>query len=115
MAKQYRIKFAEGLTKIQKSETDASLLSVREVEIMALDALFSAAASKQQDVKKLNLCYDCLEQVQNLKDENAILFTRGDLDFLEEGLKATVDRRPPAWFWARNIFRQLEKPEEIEA
>jgi len=118
MAKLFQIKLSpkDVLSDVQKTATDETKLSVREIELAALENLFSTAANSQKDLKKMNECYDCIGQVKNLKEEALeINLTKQDIEYLEKAIELSASQRPGFWFAAREMFKSIEKPAEIEA
>ena len=100
-------------TEIKKE--DNSFLSVREVETGALESLFLVAANAQKDVRKINTCYDLADEVKNLNAAEVFKISPSDLkDYLIPAFEKTVDQRPASWRYAKNMFKSIEKAEEIE-
>jgi hypothetical protein len=90
--------------------------TVREVELNALEAIMVVAANMQKNVCKINVCYDLIQEVKAITDDmESFKITCTDLkDLLIPAIEKMVDSRPPFWFYARNMFKSIEKPEEIE-
>lgn len=110
MAKQYVIKLSP------KKE-------VRESEIIILTTLFNLASTGKKDIKGAMLCYDCVQQVENLTDtEDTLEFTESDLKYLDEGFGLTsglnpdgMVKRPFVWMTeCHDLFEQIKNPRTKE-
>lgn len=132
MAKQYIIKLSpKEVTRdivIEACPTcgnpgkeDVEPLSVLEKSI--LKQLFEIASSSKRKISDTMLCYDCIHQVDNLKDEELELeLTETDIKFLEEGFEATagfhqngIAKRPPGWMKrCYKLFEQIKNPKTRE-
>jgi hypothetical protein len=117
MAKLLQIKLSpkEKLSDVQKSINDPTKLSIREVEITILETLFTIAANSQKELKKMNECYDLIGQVKNLTDDKLEMnLTKADIEYLEKAIETSATQRPGSWFAAREMFKSIEKPVEVE-
>jgi len=117
MAKLYQIKFSDKgkLSDLAKSEKDATKTTCREIELLALESLLSVAAANMKEIKKVNECYDVIDQIKNLQDDKLELnLSKTDLEYVEKGLELSAGQRPGAWYYARDMFKSIEKPVEIE-
>jgi hypothetical protein len=86
---------------------------IRDIEIVMLTGLFETAANFQKGFKESMQCLDCIGHMENLKaDENEIVLTQSDLDFLKVGWDKTAEHRPGAWNKCRDLLAQLVDPKE---
>jgi hypothetical protein len=107
--------------KITLSNTDENItvgkqeINIRETELKLLGHIVDAASNKCKAIKEMNVCIDLLQTIDNVSDEDKhILCDEKDLKNFETGLAATAGARTPLWTKCRNLFKQLEKPEEVE-
>lgn len=116
MAKVSVIKLTEKSIMSKAKKDDQSYWSVREIELNALEALFLIAANSNKSCTKLVDCYDLVDEVKNIgEDAESFKISNTDLkDFLIPAIEKSADQRPGFWFFARNMFKSIEKPEEIE-
>ena len=117
MAKVSMIKLtAKDVMSEAKKDEAGNLWTVREIELNALEAFFVLAANMQRDIRKINVCFDLIQEVKAITDEmDSFKITGTDLkELLIPAIEKMVDSRPPFWFYARNMFKSIEKPEEIE-
>jgi predicted transcriptional regulator len=117
MAKVSVIKLtAKDVVSGAKKNEAGEFFTVREVEISALENLFVLAANMQRDIRKINVCYDLIQEVKSITDDmDSFKITGTDLkDLLIPAIEKMVDNRPGFWFFARAMFKSIEKPEEID-
>lgn len=117
MAKVSVIKLTVGneMTEAKKPNGN-ELMSIREIELMALESLFLIAVNMQRDFKKMNICYDLVEEVRSIKpDTDCFKISTTELkEFLIPAIEKSADNRPGPWYYARKMFKSIESPEEIE-
>lgn len=99
-----------------KKDEAGTMWTVRDIELNALESLFVLAANMQRDIRKINVCYDLIQEVKSITTEvESFKISNTDLkDLLIPAIEKMVDNRPGFWFFARNMFKSIEKPEEIE-
>jgi hypothetical protein len=117
MAKVCEVKLTVGneMTDV-KNEKTGDFFSVREIEKMTLESLFVIAANMQKEFKKLNICYDLIEEVKEIKDDAGCfkISTTELKEYLIPAIEKSVDKRPGPWYYARKMFKSIENPKEIE-
>ncbi|MBN1130284.1 MAG: hypothetical protein JXA71_14930 [Chitinispirillaceae bacterium] len=90
-------------------------MSVREIELSALENLAGVAAADQKELRKANTCYDLVDEIKRLKEQDEVevyRVSKGELDeFIITAFGKTAGQRPTGWFYARNLFKQFEQPE----
>jgi hypothetical protein len=102
------------MSEVAKSAADSALMTIREVELLALESMLNIAASNQKDVKKINEAYDLIDQIKNLTDDKTFIsVTKSDLEQVERGIELSSGQRSPMYFWARQLFKSIEKREEV--
>jgi hypothetical protein len=109
LAKLFKIKFSEASDKITGSDT-----SIKTLEIAILKQLFDFASINSKKISDINLCIDCIGQLKNIDKEDHIKFTKGDFDMLLSSIEKSAGQRLSIWNEAAGLWKQLEKPEEIE-
>lgn len=89
--------------------------TVRSVEVEVLESLAVVAANNQEDCGKLNVCFDLIEEIKGITPEmDSFKIAQSDLkELLIPAIRKTAGRRPSYWYYARHLFKALEKPEEI--
>jgi len=129
MAKQFILKLSphDKTRKIYKNVCrecgnviEEGLESISILEKSILIQLFNLAASTKKNIQLMRLCYDCINQVENLNSDELVLeFTEQDLGYLKEGFELTsgmsqngVPIRPAVWRLAYDLFKQIESPVE---
>jgi hypothetical protein len=116
MAKQFMFTFSQDKNKIKFKDKDDKIIekkTIRELEIGLLSNLFIIACNSQDNISNSFECRDCVAALSELKDDESIEFTKGDIKYLTEAFKETVNQRPPWWFEnCSNILRQIDKPVE---
>jgi predicted transcriptional regulator len=117
MAKVSVIKLtAKDVISDAKKNEAGEFWTVREIELNALEAIMVVAANMQKNVCKINVCYDLIEEVKAItKDMGSFKISNTDLkELVIPAIEKMVDSRPPFWFYAKSMFKSIEKPEEIE-
>lgn len=117
MARLAVVKLTVGDEMTEATKPDSKeFMTVREVELKVLEALFVIAANMQRDFKKLNICYDLIEEVKAIKEDmDCFKISVSELkEFLIPAIEKSADNRPGPWYYARKMFRSIENPTEIE-
>ncbi len=115
MAVEYKIKLTPP------GETNAeSGKSTREVELLILKQTFEMAAAKEKDLRVMNCCIDCVEQIENIADNaEHVALTKDDIDRFKAGhaiITASPSGVPAGWLrQGRRIYTQMESPSSNEA
>ena len=113
MQKRYLIKLSDKNEKVRVD--DKTELNLRELETGILQVLFEFSANASKDRKTINKSLDSAGRVENLTDTEDLIVDEEDLKFIETGLgEITGSRRPYSWTKARNLFKQLADPQELE-
>jgi hypothetical protein len=116
MAKLLVIELAGSALMSKALKEDGTFWRVRDVEIAVLKNLFMIAANAQKDTRRLNTCYDMVDEIERITDGiEGFKISPSDLkDFLIPAIEKSADQRPDSWYFARNLFRQIENPKEVE-
>ncbi|MBE3122204.1 MAG: hypothetical protein IMZ53_14925 [Thermoplasmata archaeon] len=116
MAKLFNIKLTQKDVVSEVTGKDGTNRTIRSIELEILETLFLVAVNSQKDHKKINICYDLIEEVKGIKDDTESLkITPSDLkELLIPAWEKTIDGRPGYWYYARAMFKSMENPEEIE-
>ena len=112
MAKLYTIKFSEGTIPTQGENQEVTNEPKAQFERKMMSTLMALATNEMKEPKEMLAGYDFMDEIDNLKEEKEIQITERDLDSLEAGIKASVNRRHPSWNLAKDLFRQIIKPVE---
>ena len=126
MAKQYIIKLSPKEVTRDVGKGEKEPLNVLEKNILM--QLFEIASTYKKKISDSMLCYDCIQQIENLKDDDLELeFTEADIKFLEEGFEATAGvyqgggevsgmaKRPHIWMKkCYKLFEQIKNPKTRE-
>jgi hypothetical protein len=117
MAKLSVIKLmAKDVISEAKKNDSGEFWTVREIELNALESIMVVSANMQRDIRKINVCFDLIQEVKAITDDmESFKITGTDLkELLIPAIEKMVDSRPAFWYYARNMFKSIEKPEEIE-
>jgi hypothetical protein len=110
MAKLYRIKLSP-----KELLTDTKSVTVREIEKLALENVLSVSAINEKRIKQINEIYDIVDELRNLADTDLELkVDKAGMEYIEKGIELSAGQRTGSWFYARTMFKSVEKPEEIE-
>lgn len=108
------------IAKLQNPEEDVEGLkkssieqvgSKRENEKAVLLALLQPIIKDTKKVSEYNIITDLCAQIETADDQ--IVITKADWEKLREGFEK-VTERPPWWVRCRELFKQLESPEETD-
>lgn len=115
MATLNRIKLTPADVLCDLVDENQKARTVRSVEVEVLESLAVVAANNQEDCAKMNVCFDLIEEIMGITPEmDSFKITPSDLkELLMPAIRKTVGRRPSYWYYARKLFKMLEKPEEI--
>ena len=126
MAKNYIIELSPHTKKVivaEPSEDGKKVVDVernaRDLEIVTLKNMFRFARNKESSLDTGWLITDCLDQLDNLKDEELIIkFTEQDIKFLKTGFTiAATEGTGLINFWfdhCKAVMRQIRKPVDEE-
>ena len=125
MAKNYIIELSPITRKILVPEANdkGQVIDVekvaRDIEIVTLKNMFRFARNKEASIDTGCLITDCLDQLDNLTNEESIIkFTEQDIGYLKTGYKISANENAGLinfWFdHCKDIMRQIRKPVDQE-
>jgi hypothetical protein len=117
MATTYTIKLADKEETFSLIDAEGKEVKhpLRDMEIIILKELVSAALAKAESLKEYNLINDLLQQIETAAENDAKEITgivKADFDNIEKGFKALTGRFVYAWSKAKKLWAQLEKKGE---
>jgi hypothetical protein len=120
MAIQYKIYFSTSEDIIKLSDGE---YTVRDLEIIMLQQLYTIAIDSQKRMSNVLLCKDCIKQLEEIGKGKYIELTEQDIEFAKgafeltayaPGLPKNHPRRQQWWAMeCETMLRQLNKPKEV--
>jgi hypothetical protein len=109
MAKVSIIPLSAATEMTDAKKEDKTFYSVREIELAILENLFVVAANMQKDIRKTNVCWDLIQEVKAIKDDQINFKISGsDLkELLIPAFEKTAESRPGVWYYSRKMFKAI--------
>ena len=86
-------------------------LSKQDAEKTILSSILNAALKDAKKITKYNVILDLMAQIES--SNGHIEISKEDWETIRENFEK-VEERPPFWSRCKELFKQLEKPEEKE-
>jgi hypothetical protein len=93
-----------------RDAAEEQIQSKRENEKAALVQLLQPSIKEAKKISEYNLLIDLAETIENAEDQ--IVITKADWEKLRDGIEK-VEKKEPWWLKCRELFKQLETPEEV--
>lgn len=94
---------------------ETAQINQRALEIAIIANLFEVASTNAKKASDSYLCADCIEHMENLKDDESEISLGGaEKDFLASAWDSLAGKRPSIWAHAKELIRQIAEPKEAK-